>query len=202
MYSVKYIDARLVLTAGFGLVAIACLMNARLSSAWSGTNFTASQAVMAIGLALAFNSMVGAIILEVLNSGALSRPIDVLTFAGYFQTVRLLGGEAGSALLQHFIAVREQFHSNILGLGVQLGDPATYQRLLGLSAGVQSRSSGLPMAGGRAAEILGLQVRQQAFTLAITDSFLLIACSAVVCLIVVSCMAPVPKQYRQVVHAA
>ena len=179
MYSVKYIDARLVLTAGFGLVAIACLMNARLSSAWSGTNFTASQAVMAIGLALAFNSMVGAIILEVLNSGALSRPIDVLTFAGYFQTVRLFGGEAGSALLQHFIAVREQFHSNILGLGVQLGDPATYQRLLGLSAGVQSRSSGLPMAGGRAAEILGLQVRQQAFTLAITDSFLLIACSAV-----------------------
>jgi MFS transporter, DHA2 family, multidrug resistance protein len=202
MYSVKYIDARLVLTLGFGLVAIACLMNAHLSSAWSGTNFTPSQAVLALGLAFAFNSMVGAIILEVLNSGALSRPIDVLTFAGYFQTVRLFGGEAGAALMQHFIAVREQFHSNILGLGVQLGDPATYQRLLGLRAGVQSQSAGVPAASGRAAEILGLQVRQQAFTLAITDSFLLIACAAVFCLIVVSCMAPVPKQYRQVVNAA
>ena len=202
MYSVKYIDARLVLTLGFGLVAIACLMNAHLSSAWSGTNFTPSQAVMAIGLALAFNSMVGAIILEVLNSGALSRPIDVLTFAGYFQTLRLFGGEAGAALMQHFIAVREQFHSNILGLGVQLADPATYQRLLGLRAGVQSQSAGLPAATGRAAEILGLQVRQQAFTLAIIDSFMLIACSAVFCLIVISCMAPVPKQYRQVVNAA
>jgi MFS transporter, DHA2 family, multidrug resistance protein len=177
-------------------------MNAHLSSAWAGTNFMPSQAVMAIGLALAFNSMVGAIILEVLNSGALSRPIDVLTFAGYFQTLRLIGGEAGAALMQHFIAVREQFHSNILGLGVQLGDPATYQRLLGLRAGVQSQSAGLPAATGRAAEILGLQVRQQAFTLAIIDSFMLIACSAVFCLIVVSCMAPVPKQYRQVVNAA
>jgi DHA2 family multidrug resistance protein len=202
MYSVKYIDARLVLTFGFGLVAVACLINAHLSSAWSGTNFTLSQAVMALGLAFSFNSMVGAIILEVLNSGALSRPIDVLTFAGYFQTVRLFGGEAGAVLMQHFIAVREQFHSNILGLGVQLGDPATYQRLLGLRAGVQSQSAGLPAASGRAAEILGLQVRQQAFTLAIIDSFMLIACAAVFCLVVVSCMAPVPKQYRQVVNAA
>jgi DHA2 family multidrug resistance protein len=146
--------------------------------------------------------MVGAIILEVLNSGALSRPIDVLTFAGYFQTVRLFGGQIGVALMQHFIAVREQFHSNILGLGVQLGDPATYQRLLGLSAGVQSQSSGVAAASGRAAEILGLQIRQQAFTLAITDSFMLVAWSAVCCLVVISCMAPVPKQYRQVVNAA
>jgi DHA2 family multidrug resistance protein len=202
MYSVKYIDARLVLTFGFGLVAIGCFMDAHLSSAWSGTNFMLSQAVMGIGLAFAFNSMVGAIILEVLNSGALSRPIDVLTFAGYFQTVRLFGGQIGVALMQHFIAVREQFHSNILGLGVQLGQAAADQRLLGLSAGVQSQSSGLPAAIGRAAEILGLQVRQQAFTLAITDSFMLVAWSAVCCLVVISCMAPVPKQYRQVVNAA
>ena len=41
------------------LVAVACLMNAHLSSAWSGANFLRSQAVMAIGLAFAFNSMVG-----------------------------------------------------------------------------------------------------------------------------------------------
>jgi DHA2 family multidrug resistance protein len=161
-----------------------------------------SQAVMAIGLAFAFNSLVGAIILEVLNSGALNRPIDVLTFAGFFQTTRLFGGEVGAALMQHFIAVREQFHSNILGLGVQLGDPATYQRLLGLRAGVQSLTPGVPAATGRAAEILGLQVRQQAFTLAITDSFLLVAWAAVCCLLVVACMAPVPKQFRQVVNAA
>ena len=201
MYSLRYIDARLVLTFGFSLVAIACLMNAQLSSAWSGTNFGFSQAVMAIGLAFAFNAMVGAIILEVLNSGALSRPIDVLTFAGYFQTLRLFGGEAGAAFMQHFIAIREQFHSNILGLGVQLGQPATYQRLLGLRAGVQSQSSGLPAATGRAAEILGLQVRQQAFTLAITDSFMLVAWSVVCCLVVIACMAPVPTQFRQVMKA-
>jgi DHA2 family multidrug resistance protein len=201
VYLLRYVDARLIVTAGFALVAVACLMNATLSSAWSGTDFRPSQAVMAIGLALAFNGMVGAIILEVVNTGALARPIDVLTFAGYFQTLRLLGGEAGVAFLQHFISAREQFHSNALGLGVQLGQPSTSQRLFALSAGMTSRAPGLTAATERAAEILGLQVRQQAFTLAITDSFLLIAWSVVCCLVVVSCMQRVPTQYQQVVSA-
>jgi MFS transporter, DHA2 family, multidrug resistance protein len=202
MYLLKYIDARLILIFGFSLVAVACLLNAHLSSAWSGTNFQLSQGIMAVGLAFAFNAMVGAIILEVVNTGALTRPIDVLTFAGYFQTVRLFGGEVGVAWMQHFLSAREQFHSNILGLSVRLGEPATHQRLLGLSAGMLSHSSGVTAATERAAEILGLQVKQQAFTLAITDSFMLVAWSVVCCLIVIACMAPVPTQYRQVVTAA
>jgi MFS transporter, DHA2 family, multidrug resistance protein len=201
MYSLKYVDARLILTFGFTLVAIACVLNAHLSSAWSGLNFGFPQAVMAIGLAFAFNGMVGAIVLEVINTGALSRPIDTLTFAGFFQTARLFGGEAGAAFMGHFIPTREQFHSNMLGLNVQLGQPATDHRLLGLGLGLKSQSAGLPAAVGRAAEILSLQVRRQAFTLAITDSFLLIAMSAVCCLVVVACMAPVPKQYREIIHA-
>jgi MFS transporter, DHA2 family, multidrug resistance protein len=201
VYLLKYIDARLILTVGFTLVAIGCLMNARLSSAWSGSNFAPSQLVLAIGFALSFNALVGAIILEVFNTGALGRPIDVLTFAGYFQTVRLFGGELGVAFMQHFISVREQFHSNMLGLGVQAGLPPTDQRLIGLSAGMASHSVGLSAAVGRAAEILGLQVRQQAFTLAISDAFILVASSTVCCLIVVACMAPVPTQYHQLVSA-
>jgi DHA2 family multidrug resistance protein len=202
VYLLKYIDARLIVTAGFTLVAVACLMNATLSSAWSGANFRPSQAVMAVGLALAFNGMVGAIILEVVNTGALTRPIDVLTFAGYFQTLRLLGGEAGAAFMQHFISAREQFHSNALGLGIQVGHPSTNQRLFALSAAMASRAPGLKVATERAAEILSMQVRQQAFTLAIADSFLLIAWAVVCCLVFVACMQRVPTQYQQVVSAS
>ncbi len=201
VYLLQYIDARLILCVGFALVAGACMMNAGLSSAWSGNNFWPSQLILAVGFALSFNAMVGSIVLEVLNTGALSRPIDVLTFAGFFQTVRLIGGEAGTALMQHFIPTREQFHSNILGLGVQLGLSPTSQRLLGLSGGVASRTVGSPDAMGRAAEILALQVRQQAFTLAITDAFLLIAQAAICSLLVIACMARVPMQYRQITAA-
>lgn len=200
MALMRRIDPRLILTAGFSLVGIACLLNARLTSVWAGPNFGISQAVMAVGLALAFNSMVGAIILELLDTGALKRPVDVLTFAGFFQVTRLFGGEMGSTFMGHFIAVREEFHSNKLGLNVQSGNTLTDSRLLGLQHAFASHSTGLT-AAGRAAEVLGLQVRQQAFTLAISDSFLLLATCCVACLVVVAFMSTVPTQYRQVTAA-
>jgi DHA2 family multidrug resistance protein len=201
VYLLRFVDARLIITAGFTLVAIACLMNATLSSVWVGDNFRVSQGVMAVGLAFAFNGMVGAIILEVVNTGALKRPIDTLTFAGYFQTIRLIGGEAGVAFMQHFLSTREQFHSNSLGLRVQLGRSVTDERLFGLTAGLASRGPGLSTAMGRAAQVLGLQVRQQAFTLAINDSFLIIVWAVVCCLVIVSCMQPVPTQFRRIISA-
>jgi len=202
MYLLRYLDARLILTAGFTLMAIACLMNAQLSSAWSGANFLPSQAVMSVGLALGFNALVGVIILDIVNSGHLSRPIDALTFGGFFQTVRLIGGQIGSAFMVHFLSVREEFHSNILGLGVHLGDAATRQRLFLLSAAMDPHSTGANVAIGRASGIIDQQVRQQAFTLAITDSFRLVAWSAVCCLIVIACVSRVPKQFRQFIAAA
>lgn len=199
MYLLRFVDARLILAVGFGLVSVACLMNSHLTSAWSGSNFAVTQLVLAIGYAFSFNGMVGSIILEVINTGALKRPIDVLTFSGFFQTVRLFGGELGATLMQHFIPVREEFHSNILGLHVQSGLSATDLRLGGLTAGLAGHSSGLHAAAGRAAEILSLQVRQQAFTLAITDAFMLLAWSTLCCLVVVACMGRVPTQYSRVV---
>ena len=200
MALMRKIDPRLILMTGFGVVGIACLLNARVTSVWAGPNFGIPQAVMAVGLALAFNSMVGAIVLEVLDSGALTRPADVLTFAGFFQVIRLFGGEMGSTFMGHFIAVREQFHSNMLGLYVQLGNGLTDYRLLGLQHAFAPHSTGLT-ATGRAAEVLGLQVRQQAYTLAISDSFLLLATGCVACLVVIACMSKVPTQYRQVTAA-
>jgi DHA2 family multidrug resistance protein len=200
MALMRRIDPRLILTAGFGLVGVACLIDARVTVMWAGPNFGMSQAVMAIGLALAFNSMVGAIVLEALDTGALTRPADVLTFAGFFQTVRLFGGELGGVFMGHFIAVREEFHSNMIGLNVQLGNVLTDHRLLGLGHAFAPHSTG-PTAIGRAAEVLGLQVRQQAFTLAISDSFILVAACCVACLLVVAFMSTVPTQYRQVVAA-
>ncbi len=200
MALMRRIDPRLILTAGFGLVGVACLLNARVTSVWAGPNFGIPQAVMAVGLALAFNSMVGSIVLELLDTGALKRPVDVLTFAGFFQVIRLFGGEMGSTFMGHFIAVREQFHSNMLGLNVQLGNSLTDSRLLGLQHAFAPHSTGLT-AMGRAAEVLGLQIRQQAYTLAISDSFLLVATCCVACLVVVSFMSKVPTQYRQVTAA-
>jgi hypothetical protein len=87
----------------------------------------------------------------------------------------------GFALMGHYIAVREEFHSNI--------QPGPAPHLAGLSA------------IGRAAEVLGPQVRLQADTLVILDSFLLLTTCCVACLVVVSFMSKVPTQCRQVTAA-
>jgi hypothetical protein len=106
----------------------------------------------------------------------------------------------GSTFMGHFIAVREEFHSNIIGLNVQLGNGLTDLRFLGLQHAFASQSTGLT-AMDRAAQVLALQVRQQAYTLAISDSFLLLATCCAACLAVVSFMSKVPTQYRQVTAA-
>jgi hypothetical protein len=125
-------------------------------------------------------------------------PLMCLTFACLFHVTRLFGGEMGSAFMGHFIAIREQFHSNMLGLNVQLGNGLTDHRLLGLRGAFSTHSTGLT-ATWRAAEALAMQIRQQAFTLAISDSFIVLATYCAICLVIVALMSRVPTQYHQVI---
>jgi hypothetical protein len=76
--------------------------------------------------------------------------------------------------MTRFIAVREQFHSNMLGLYIQRGSWLTDQRVRRLAGGALPRSTDGQEALQRAATILGLQVRAQAYTLATSDGFVLI----------------------------
>jgi MFS transporter, DHA2 family, multidrug resistance protein len=184
----KFVDGRLILALGFAIVAVSCLMNAQLTSAWASGDFWSSQLVMAVGLSFAFVGMVGMIAQQGLNTGALSRPFDVLTYSAFFHTVRLFGGEVGTAVMQRLVAVREQFHSNMLGLGVDAGDWLTDERLRMLTGGVSSGSSGLEEAQRRAATLLGGQVRQQAYTLAFADGFITIAWVAVGIIVLIAFM--------------
>ena len=71
-------------------------------------------------------------------------------------------------------------------------------RLFGFGHVFAAHSTG-PIAVGRVAEALELQVRQRAFTLAICTSVLLMAACCVACLVTVALMSTVPTQYRQVV---
>jgi len=74
-------------------------------------------------------------------------------------TTHPLLGVAG-VLLGAMIATCTGRLMNMLGLNGQLGDVLTNHRLLGLGHAFASRSTG-PAAVGRAAEVLGLQVRRK-----------------------------------------
>jgi MFS transporter, DHA2 family, multidrug resistance protein len=101
----------------------------------------------------------------------------------------------GVATMTHFLSAREKFHSNLIGLNIQSGTWITDQRLRLLAAGAFGRSSGTEEARYRAAEALGLQVRAQAFTLAISDGFVLIAWTVVVYLMMMLLLRPIAISY-------
>ena len=194
MISVKLLrrfDNRLVLGFGFAVMAVACLLNVRLTSAWADNNFFVSQIVMGCGLALSFTGLVALLVQNAIAAGGLSHPINLLTYSAFVHTVRLFGGESGSALMQRVISVREKFHSNMIGLHVDSGNWLTDDRLKALTGGLMPNSSGAEDAHGRALQLLVGQVRVQAYTLAYTDGFIVIAFVAALAIILTALMRPI-----------
>ena len=183
-------DNRLVFASGFTVVAIACLFNAQVTSAWSGGNFLVSQIVIAFGLAVAFTALVGSFVQNAFDTGALSSPINLLTYASFIHCIRLFGGEAGTAMMQRLVSVREQFHSNMLGLQVEAGNWLTNERVQLLTQMLFPGSAGAEEAHERAVLLLGGQVKLQAYTLAYSDAYLAIAFVAAIAVILIACMKP------------
>jgi MFS transporter, DHA2 family, multidrug resistance protein len=183
-------DNRLVFALGFAVVAIASLINAQLTSVWSGGNFLLAQIVIGFGLAVSFTALVGSFVQIAFETNALSHPINLLTYASFIHCIRLFGGEAGAAIMQRLISVREQFHSNMIGLHVDTGNWLATQRLGFLAQGVFPGSTGAEEAQARAALLLGGQIKLQAYTLAYCDGYLAIAFVAALAIVLIACMKP------------
>ncbi|MGA8596223.1 MAG: MFS transporter [Bryobacteraceae bacterium] len=189
-------NSRLILAVGLTTIAVSCWICAQVDASWAGTSFEAIELVLAIGLACAYIGMVGAIVLEALEAGALNSAANVATFSGLMHFVRIFGGEAGVAALTRLISVREKFHSNMLGLNVQSGNWLTYERLRMLSGGLLSGSTGSGESQARAVAVLSQQVRAQAYTLAIADGFVVMAWVVIGFLLVMLLMRPGKVSYK------
>jgi len=189
------IDARFLLASGFACMAFACYLNAELTSVWSASNYYRTELLMGVGQAFAFIGLVGAIILQGIFSGGLSKPEWILTFSAFFHTVRLFGGELGAVYMGHFIAQREKLHSYLLGLHVQSGNWITDSNIHRLAAGLSSKSSGFAAATGRAVGVISGRLRLQAYTLSINDGFYLVAWACAVMLLLIVLLRKSPLNY-------
>jgi DHA2 family multidrug resistance protein len=171
----KGIDSRLLMAIGFATIAVACVINADYTSAWSAENFFRSELLMAAGQSFAFIGLVSTILLQGFDSGGMESPFRILTFSAFFHTVRLFGGQIGVALMVRFIAEREMLHSYLLGLHVRPGDWTTEHAASSMTAGLAAKSSGLAAAAGRAVALVDAKIRLQAYTLTFIDGFHLVA---------------------------
>jgi len=178
------------------LAAVVCWRYSHIDTSWSGNSFEFWELLLSVGFACSYVGLVSSLVLEAIQAGAMTSLAKAATISGFAHFIRLFGGEVGVASMTHFLAVREKLHSNLLGLHVQSGTWITDQRLHLLAAGAFGRSSGTEEARYRAAEALGLQVRAQAFTLSISDGFVLIAWTVVVYLMLMLLLRPGAISYR------
>lgn len=190
-------DPRLLLASGFAFMALACYLNADITSAWSASNYYRTELLMGVGQAFAFIGLVSTIILQGIFSGGLSKPQWILTFSAFFHTVRLFGGNLGAVAMGHFIAQREKLHSNLLGLHVGRGNWITDGSLRNLTAKLFSHSSGLAAATGRAVGVVSGRLRLEAYTLSIIDGFYLVAWACAIALLLVALLRKSPLSYAE-----
>lgn len=189
------LDCRLLLASGFVGIALACCLNANLTSVWSAANYYRTELLMGVGQSFAFIGLVAGIVLQGVFSGGLSKPQWILTFSAFFHVVRLFGGNLGAVFMGHFVAQREKVHSNLLGLHVQSGNWITDTSIHQLSAGLFAKSSGFSTAMGRAVGVIGGRLRLQAYTLSVNDGFYLVAWACVAALLLVALMRKSPLNY-------
>jgi DHA2 family multidrug resistance protein len=133
--------------------------------------------------------------------GGIKSVTNTASYSAFMHTCRLMGGQIGAVTLGRFIAVREQFHSNILGQYVDPGNWTTVERLRGMAAALTPFSAGPDEAQARAVGLVASQVRAQAYTLAYSDAFLLIAWGIAAYLLVLVCLRPTALNLRHMEKA-
>jgi len=197
-WMVIYSNSRLILTFGLTIVAAACWFCAHLDSSWAGTSFDIVELSLAVGLACTYIGLVGSIVLEGLEAGALTSAVKAATFSGFMHFIRIFGGEVGSAAMTRFVSLREKFHSNMLGLHVDKGSWLTDERIRMLSGAMLPASTGSGEALSRGVTLLGQQVRAQAYTLATADGFVLIAWMVVAYLLLMLLLRPAKISFKDI----
>jgi DHA2 family multidrug resistance protein len=183
----KRVDGRWVLAVGAVLICIACLMATELTSAWATDDFLASQILQALGQSFALTAL---IVLAVQSMN----PADVLTIGALLQMSRLFGGEIGTAFMQTFVRIREQVHSNLIGLHVDSLAGLTADRLANYRNAVGTHTADLAIATARATNLLAAAIARQAAVLSFIDGFLAAAAGAFLCLVLAATLQrPSPR---------
>jgi DHA2 family multidrug resistance protein len=181
----KWIDARILVVFGFSMIAIGSWVDTGLTHDWIGEDFLVSQLIQAVGLAFAITALITFGVANI-------TPPQAAAIATTIQIARLLGNEIGSAVIQTFVRVREQIYSNLIGLHVVTGLPATEQAAAQLAGPFGNRATGIGEPAAQGTAVLASIVRREAYVLAYIDAFWLIAWVSLLGILLVLLLRPPP----------
>jgi MFS transporter, DHA2 family, multidrug resistance protein len=183
--ALRRLDARLLLTVGFALIAIGSWMNTGLTHDWVGGDFLPSQIVEAVGLAIGITALVTFAVANI-------TPAQAPAIAATIQVARLLGIEVGTAFMQTFVRMREQVYSNLIGQHLSSISDAADRIVTALSDVFSGRTGDLGIAGSQGVAAAGRLIQREAYVLAYIDGFWIIAWVLVAAPLLVLLLHPPP----------
>ena len=141
--------------------------------------------MQAVGQSFALTALIMLIVRSIV-------PAEALTIGCLLQISRMFGGEIGTAFMQTLVRVREQVHSNLIGLHVADGTGLTADRLAAYTARLGAHVADTSVAARQASRLLATTVSIQANVLAYADGFAAAALGALFCLVLVALMRRAP----------
>jgi DHA2 family multidrug resistance protein len=185
VYALTRLDARLPMMAGLCCFALAGLMGTRVTHDWALDDFIPMTLLQAAGQSFTFLSIV-------IFSLANSNPARATALSAYIQVFRLNGAELALTLMTTWLRVREQVHSNLIGLHLSVGDGEVVQALSRLSSAFARHGSGSGVASGQATSTLTSMVQREANVLSYIDGFWLTFWFASAALVIVAFLHQAP----------
>ena len=163
----KKFDARMLLTIGLGFFGASCCMNSWMTNLTAYDQLKLVQLIRAIGMPLTI------VPLTALATGGIE-PEQSGSASALFNMLRNLGGSIGIALLATQLDPREKLHSVRVGENVSLFNPATQERLDGLTRHFINLGADAVTAGQQSLAALANTVRREAFVMSYGDGFFIV----------------------------
>jgi DHA2 family multidrug resistance protein len=164
---VAKVDNKLLVCAGFGMMALSARQNAAMSHDFAGLQFIPGQIFRALGMPLIVVPLTG-IAYDKLAAK------DNAAASGLFNMMRNLGGSVGIGLLKTAVSRRYSFHFGRLAeLATTVNQP-TQDRLKKLTHALMSQGLDPHLAQGKALAAFGLTMNRESYVMAFGDSFYLL----------------------------
>jgi len=184
---VNYVDGRLLLAFGFGIVGSSVLM-------LSHVNLQISMA--SVALPYFINGFGSGFVFVPLTTMAMSRlPKEEMGNAsGIFNLMRNIGGSVGIACVTTFLVRGSQLHQRYLVANITAGNPGVIKMMHGLEAKLFHGGAGAYTAHHKALGMFYGAVQRQASLLAYMDNFRMLGFLSLLCVPLALCFRRVRKQ--------
>ncbi|MBS1991520.1 MAG: MFS transporter [Cyanobacteria bacterium SZAS LIN-3] len=190
-FMMRKFRVRTILCMGFAIIAVINFIDAHALSTWMRFEFVPTQMFGAFGICLVAMGTICGIVFEGRMSGAYNNRAGAYAQGAFFQSVRLFASVASVSAFRRFLLFRQHFWQTKLASSLQTDWPAA-ERSADLGVALQPQAAGPLQAHDVGSALIAKDVQQQAFTLAIDDTFMLLAWLSVIGLLTVSMIARIP----------